>query len=285
VFAEVLRNRGRTGMNREEIIERLYQLIAQCELLKSDQARLTIISTLISIYFDASIRKQAGMSGVRWRKTKDLIAEMLDTLTKNIDTLRMSIHADIKLALKEEEKKATAETKADKELKFLAALQGKTIADIQKTTEKGQDGQLIFSVLASGTNVTLDNKYAWVHGNLWSFIKRSREQLWINLKSIPHRTPAYDKRLLDIKEMLKLLREAFKYYDKLGDRAIQADINTTIISLIYHEYDEKFDELTHKEKSEDNNNTNNKEQEKDKTEKNGTQNEQQKEEEKINIIY
>merc|ERR1712048_572553 len=49
MFNYVLQNKGRSTVNREEIVMRLESLIVQCELYEADQSLLTCISLLVSL--------------------------------------------------------------------------------------------------------------------------------------------------------------------------------------------------------------------------------------------
>eukprot|EP01083_Nonionella_stella_P135838 413205_1 len=105
----------------------------QCELHNAEQARLTVISVLISFYFDTASRKTTGMSGSRWRKTRGLISTMLKSLSKNINTFRVSNDADIRLILKETDDENKKEKDENSNLEWMKALEGGDTNDNNKT--------------------------------------------------------------------------------------------------------------------------------------------------------
>eukprot|EP01084_Bolivina_argentea_P257241 433340_1 len=132
-FAHVLTDRGKTNVNRDQIVNHLEELMEQCELHNAEQARLTVISVLISFYFDTASRKTTGMSGSRWRKTRGLISTMLKSLSKNINTFRVSNDADIRLILKETDDENKKEKDENSNLEWMKALEGGDTNDNNKT--------------------------------------------------------------------------------------------------------------------------------------------------------
>merc|ERR1719242_917890 len=89
-FEHVVRLKGKSGGNREEVVRILLELREQCELHEAHQARLTVMSILVSFYFDTAMRKMTGMSGQRWGETFDLLQEMMKLLLKNHKKIRVS---------------------------------------------------------------------------------------------------------------------------------------------------------------------------------------------------
>ncbi|ETO31891.1 translation initiation factor, partial [Reticulomyxa filosa] len=55
---------------------------------------------------------------------------------------------------------------------------------------------------------------------------------------------AYQIRLQDTQPMIALLKETYKYFDMLQDKKTMAEIDTTRLSLIYTQYQRKFDALS-----------------------------------------
>eukprot|EP00486_Rosalina_sp_Unknown_P002834 CAMPEP_0201573156 /NCGR_PEP_ID=MMETSP0190_2-20130828/16855_1 /ASSEMBLY_ACC=CAM_ASM_000263 /TAXON_ID=37353 /ORGANISM="Rosalina sp." /LENGTH=532 /DNA_ID=CAMNT_0047999791 /DNA_START=132 /DNA_END=1731 /DNA_ORIENTATION=+ len=121
IFTDVLASRGKSAVNRDQVVSRLEELIEQCALHEAEQAKLTVTSVLVSFFFDTASRKTSGMSGSRWRRTRALITNLLKTLSKNVDSYRMSNDADIRLILKEEDEKEQGNDDAN--LEWMNALQ------------------------------------------------------------------------------------------------------------------------------------------------------------------
>ena len=51
----------------------------------------------------------------------------------------------------------------------------------------------------------------------------------------------YEQRLIDSKPMIAVLKAAWKYYDSLKMKNVQAAIYTEIMSLTYYDYSKKLD--------------------------------------------
>ena len=254
IFSDVLQNRGKSSVNREQIVQRLDELIKQCELHKAEQARLTVTSVLVSFYFDTASRKTTGMSGSRWRKTRTLLTGMLKSLIENIDSLRVSQDADIRLTLKDDDDKT--DDNRDANLDWMAALntiggddgnnnsiRPKPAGGDDATSEKAFGDTGGFSVIQLNKKKKLDPNYQWIHGNLLSYIKKLTNNLWANLKSLEAKSEQYKKRMKDAKALLKTYKTAVKYFGKLNDRKTQSEIEVLWMSVIHADYAEKYDQL------------------------------------------
>eukprot|EP00484_Ammonia_sp_Unknown_P024443 CAMPEP_0197022996 /NCGR_PEP_ID=MMETSP1384-20130603/3780_1 /TAXON_ID=29189 /ORGANISM="Ammonia sp." /LENGTH=1120 /DNA_ID=CAMNT_0042451133 /DNA_START=59 /DNA_END=3421 /DNA_ORIENTATION=+ len=264
VFLDVLQSRGKTSVNRNQIVSQLEQLIEQCELHQAEQARLTVISVLIAFYFETAERKTAGMSGSRWRSTRTLVTQMLKSLSKHVDTLRVSNDADIRLILKDDDKKDGVETQDAANMAWMNAIQSvdesgasgirpaaktgssSTLGGEQKAKKFGLDAFAVVQTESKKKN--LDPKYQWIQGNLVSYIKKLTLQLWANLKSLDPKSEQYVKRKKNADLLVKTYKQAIHYFGKLGKKDVMAEMEVLWMAVIYDDYDEEMDELTLKDK-------------------------------------
>lgn len=261
IFTDVLASRGKSAVNRDQVVSRLEELIEQCALHGAEQAKLTVTSVLVSFFFDTASRKTTGMSGSRWRRTRALITNLLKSLSKNVDSYRMSNDADIRLILKDEDEKEQGNDDAN--LEWMNALQtidengtGMKSNSIRpkpfgdKTEDDTGDKQFSskggFSVIQINKKKKLDPKYQWIHGNLLSFIKKLTTQLWTNLKSIEPRSEMYDKRRKNCDLLVKTYKYAAHYYNKLGLPETESEIQVLWMSVIHGDYNEKLDQMKHR---------------------------------------
>jgi len=285
VFADVLSNRGKSGVNREQIVSRLEELQEQCELHGAEQARLTIISVLISFYFETAERKTSGMSGSRWRNTRTLLTQMLRSLSKNIDTLRVSNDADLKLTLKEdkkedetgEEQTNVAWMQAIKSVeetdvggggirpggggirpgapKATVAGGGDMIGDDSSGGGGGVEASARFgrdfnsSVIQMSKKKKLDAKYQWIQGNVLNFIKKLSNELWTNLKSLEPRSEQYENRRKNILLLLKTYKQTVFYFSKLADTDAQSEVEVLWMHAIHNDYDESIDGVLERQRA------------------------------------
>ncbi|ETO15834.1 hypothetical protein RFI_21530, partial [Reticulomyxa filosa] len=104
-FSEALKMRGKTGVDRNEVVEKLKKIAEQCKLANSQQAQITANSILVSFYFDSASRKQAGMSGSRWKTVYKLVKDIIRALVDNFKVLRMSPFAELGLNFAKTEEK------------------------------------------------------------------------------------------------------------------------------------------------------------------------------------
>eukprot|EP01083_Nonionella_stella_P174501 605122_1 len=253
-FQVVLTERGKSSVNRDQIVSRLDELIVQCELHSAEQARLTVISVLISFYFDTASRKTTGMSASRWRKTCVLLSTMLKSLSKNIDGIRMSNDADIRLSLGEGTGDDAAQDGADLNIDWMNALQSIKEEDDDEEARKPKEKKekkkkKEVAMVTPGVSVMaskLDANYQWVHGNILSFLRKLTDQLWTNLKALSGKAAAgeqYERRKKNVHLLVAAYKKGVFYFGKLGDSNTESEIEVLAMSAIHADYNPKMDEL------------------------------------------
>ena len=202
---------------------------------------MTVISVLISFYFDTAMRKMTGMSGQRWNATMSLMQDMVKTLSKHKDTIRMSSVADLQLEMKARDD----EPKDNVVNPFLSALLENEGGPSPQNKEKGKFGGTGFGVIITDRKKkALDPKYQWVYGDILSNITQLTEQFFASLKSIPSsKTQVYSKRLNKVNSLTNLYKAAIRYFGFMGNVAAQSEIQVLYLSAVHANYDESLDAL------------------------------------------
>merc|ERR1712130_841907 len=121
---------------------------------------------------------------------------------------------------------------------------------INKDEVKKTSNNVVSVININKKKSKLDSKYQWIHGNLLSFIKKLTVQLWTNLKALASKSEQYEKRKKNTDLLLNTYKKAVFYFGKLGDKAIQSEIEVLSMSVIHSDYDEKMDILNIDKKEE-----------------------------------
>lgn len=212
--------RGRRATNRQQVVADVKHLATKAT---NPLILLKVKITLVTALYDLNLNSTNYQPVETWKEVVITLMEMVAVLNAH-DNLRLSEDEEVKEAFEEDTHFNYANT-ADKD----------TLKKI--TTEKDKEVQM----QAKFADIEANGGY--IHGNLFSYVRRCCDEFKTSLQEIDPHQPEYVDRLRDEKMLLELVTKTQEYYQKSGKIAFQCHTALLRLELMHYYYVPESDQL------------------------------------------